>query len=69
MPGHDGFWFNNDENRAPLGPKAKEPDPEEPVPRSKSWAMDGAFQGDDLMSQSEDLGLQCETRSKAGEKA
>jgi hypothetical protein len=50
MPGNNGFWFNDDEGRAPLGPKAKEPDPEESVPRSKSWAIGGTLQDDDLVS-------------------
>ena len=67
MPGDDRFRFDNDESRAPLGPVAQEPNPEEPVPRSKFWAMDGTFQDDDLVSESEDFGLKRETRSKAGE--
>jgi len=67
MPGYDGFWFNNDKGRAPLWPKAKEHNPEESVTRSKFWAIGGTLQDDDLVSQSEDLGLERETRSKAGE--
>ena len=67
MPSDDGFRFNNDKGRAPLWPIAKEPNPEEAVPRSKFWAVGGTLQDDDLVSQSEDFGLECETRSKAGE--
>jgi hypothetical protein len=66
MPGNDGIRFNNDESRAPLGPKAQEPNPKESVPRSKFWAVRGTFQDDDLVSESQDFGLERETRSKAG---
>ena len=69
MPGNDCFRFNNDESRSPHRPEAKEPDPEESVPRSKFWAIDRSFQDDDLVSESEDLGLKREVRSKAGEKS
>ena len=69
MPSDDGFRFNNDESRSPHRPEAKEPDPEESVPRSKFWAIDRSFQDDDLVSESEDLGLEREVRSKAGEKS
>ena len=67
MPGDDCFRFNNDESRSPHRPEAKEPDPEESVPRSKFWAIDRSFQDDDLVSESEDLGLEREARSKAGD--
>ena len=67
MPGDDGFRFNNDKGRAPLWPIAKEPNPEESIPGSEFWAMGGTLQDDDLVSQSENLGLERETRTKAGE--
>jgi hypothetical protein len=67
MPGDNGFRFNNNESRAPLGPEAKEPNPDESVPRSESGTVGGTFQDDDLMSQSEDFGLERKARSKAGE--
>ena len=66
VPSDDSFRFNNDKGRAPLWPIAKEPNPEEAVPRSKFWAVGGTLQDDDLVSQSEYLDLECETRSKAG---
>ena len=68
MPTNDCIRFNNNESRAPLGPKAKEPNPEESVPKSEFGPVGGTFQDDDLLSQSEDLGLEREARSKAGEK-
>jgi hypothetical protein len=52
-----------------MGPKPKDPDPKESVPRQKLRATCGTLQEDDLMSQSEDFGLERETRPKAGEKA
>ena len=67
MPGDDGFRLDDDESRAPLGPKAKEPNPDESVPRSEFGTMGGTFQDDDLMPQSEDFGLQRKARSKAVE--
>ena len=67
MPSDDGFRFNNDKGRAPLWPIAKEPNPEESIPGSEFWAMGGTLQDDDLVSQSENLGLERETRTKAGE--
>jgi hypothetical protein len=61
LPGDDRFRFDNDESRAPLGPEAQEPNPEESVPCTKFGPIgDGTFQDDDLMSQSEDLGLERE---------
>ena len=68
MPGDNGFRFSNNESRAPLGPEAKEPNPEESIPGSEFWAMGGTLQDDDLVSQNEDFGLELEARSKAGEK-
>jgi hypothetical protein len=65
MPSDDRFRFDEDESRAPLRPEAQETNPEEPVPRSKLWAIDGTFQDDDLVSQGDDFGLERETRSKA----
>jgi hypothetical protein len=67
MPSDDSFRFNDDKGRTPLWPIAMEPNPEESVPRSKFWAIGGTLQDDDLMAQSDDLGLERETRSKAGE--
>jgi hypothetical protein len=64
MPSDDGFRWNDDKDR---WPKAKEPNPEESVPRSEFWAIHGTPQDDDLVSQSEDLGLERETRLKAEE--
>ena len=49
MPGDDGFRFDNDESRPPPGPEAKEPSPEQSVPGSKSWAIGGTLQDDDLV--------------------
>jgi hypothetical protein len=69
MPGDNGFWFDDDESRVPLWPEAQESNPKESVPRSKFWAIDGTLPDDDLMPKSEDFGLKCGTRSKAGEKA
>jgi len=43
MPGDDCFRFNNDDCRAPLRPKSKEPNPEKSVPRPKSWAIGGTL--------------------------
>ena len=59
--------FNDDKGRAPLWPKAKEPNPEESAPRSEFWAIDGTLQDEDLVPQSKDLGLECEAGSKAVE--
>jgi hypothetical protein len=68
MPSDDRLRFDNDEGRAPLGPEAQEPDPEESVPGSNFGpAGNGTSQDDDLMSQGEDLGLERKARSKAGE--
>jgi hypothetical protein len=64
MPGNDGFRFNNDESRTPLGPDSQEPNPEKPVSRSRFWATDRTFKDDDLVSESGDFGLERETRSK-----
>ena len=68
MPGDNGFRFSNNESRAPLGPEAKEHNPEESIPQSRSWATGGTLQDDDLVSQNEDFGLERETRSKAAKK-
>jgi hypothetical protein len=55
MPGDDRLRFDNDESRAPFGPEAEEPDPEESVPGSKFGpAGNGTSQDDDLVSQGED---------------
>jgi len=62
----NGFWFNDNESRSPHGAEAKEPNPEESVSRSRFWAIDGTFQDDDLVPESEDFGLERETRSNAG---
>jgi hypothetical protein len=67
MPDDDGFRFDKDESREPLGPEAKEPNPEESVPRSKFWAICGTRQNDDLVSKSENLSLERETRFQASE--
>jgi hypothetical protein len=68
MPGDDRLRFDNDESRAPFGPEAEEPDPEESVPGSKFGPTgNGTSQDDDLVSQGEDLGLERKARSKAGE--
>ena len=67
MPGDDGFRFDDGESRAPLGPEAQKPDPEESISSSKLGAIDGTAQDDDLVSQSEDLSLERKARSKAGE--
>jgi len=67
MPGEYSFGLDNNEGRAPLRPKSKKPDPEESVPRSNFGAIGGTLQDDDLVSQSEDFGLENETRSKADE--
>ena len=50
MPGDDGLRFDNDKSRAPDGPEAKEPDPEESVPSLELWPIDGTFQNDNLVS-------------------
>ena len=69
MPGDDGLRFDNEESRVPLRPESKKPNPDESVPSSEFWTMGGTFQDDDLVSQSEGLGLECEAGSKAGDKA
>jgi hypothetical protein len=61
MPGEHSFGFNNDEGRAPLRPEEQKPNPEESVPRSEFWAVSGTFQDDDLVPQSENLGLESES--------
>ena len=63
MPDH----FNNDKGRTLLRSITKEPNPKESVPRPKYWATSGTLQDDDLASQSEDFGLERETRFQAGE--
>jgi len=66
MPSDDRLRFDNDESRAPLGPEAKEPDPEESVPSLKFGPTgNGTPQDDNLVSQGEDLGLEREARSEA----
>ena len=57
---------NNDRSRAPLRPKAQEPNPEESVPRAKLWAIDGTSQNGDLVLQSKDLGLERGTTLQGG---
>ena len=67
VPSDDSFRFNNDKGRTPLRPITKEPNPKESVPRPKYWATSGTLQDDDLVSQSEDFGLERETRFQADE--
>lgn len=50
MPGEHSFGFDYDEGRAPLSPEVGKPNPEESVSCSKSGAIDGTAQYDDLLS-------------------
>src|SRR3990172_2078081 len=58
MPAHDGIWLDDDEAGSPVLPVAGKPDPQDPIPRAKTRALDRAPEDGELVAQREVLGDQ-----------
>jgi hypothetical protein len=66
MPGHNRFRLDDEQRRTPMAPEAVKRDPEETIGGRESGAlMKRAFEGSDLMAQSQDLELEVKARTKA----
>jgi hypothetical protein len=65
MPGHNRFRLDDEQRRTPMAPEAVKRDPEETIGGRESGAlMKRAFEGSDLMAQSQDLELEVKARTK-----
>lgn len=66
MPAEDGLRPNEDERATPFGPDLGEPDPQKPVGGPKRDARPGtlALEDQELMAESEHLGLECGTAAE-----
>ena len=55
MPSNDGFWFDNQEDIGPAGPKATDGGPKDPVAsvQRRPWSL--TFEYGDLLAESEDF--------------
>ena len=51
VPTDDGFWFDDDDGGAPVGPDSREPCPEEPIPTTQTRTFYGAFQDCELLAE------------------
>src|SRR5262249_13904305 len=51
MPGNDGFWLDDGQRRGPAAPDARQPDPQQAVPRRQFRAFSrGALKHADLVA-------------------
>ena len=65
VPCNHGLWFDNDQGRTPIGPDAREPNPEHPVPGSESRPAGNRTPQDvDLVAQGNNLNLELMPRSQ-----
>jgi hypothetical protein len=55
MPCGDGFWFHNQEDIGPAGPKAPQGGPEQPVAGVQVWPRSLAFEHSDLLAECQDF--------------
>jgi len=67
MPSDHSFWLHEERHRSPITPEPGKSNPENAIPGPYPEAAIGVFplENDELMTQGSDLGLQCETSSKA----
>jgi hypothetical protein len=65
MPGHDRFWFDDSQRRAPVAPDTGQSDPQQAVRWGQLRAFSrGALKDADLVAQSQVLQLQGSARTK-----
>jgi hypothetical protein len=55
MPSDDRFWFDNQQDIGPAGPKAAEGGPEKPVPGAEGRPRSLAFEHGNLLLEGEDF--------------
>ena len=55
VPCADGFWFDNQKDIGPAGPKLAEGGPEEPVTDVQVWPRALAFENGELLTEGQDF--------------
>ena len=69
MPSNDGIGLDDQQSGTPVRPQPRQPNPEDAIWKPQSSPGMGRPSEDvELMTESEDLSLECEARSKGDEK-